>query len=217
MPRTDQTKARTPSAKRRLEFGDDANNTPKTSSSSSSSSTTTTPVVSAAAVAPSLVMGTPEKKKRRRDRQDGVITGYFSSPTKTLGAAVVVVTPETKQQQQQQQSPRPQTTQEPSSYTYVPEHIHKNLQYQRRGKAVLSDTMQRVFDLVEEHCNIPADFENDRRYGPLSGTCFEERLVHAYDRGWIQSKSKSKSESAGVEVCTQCAELGHGRDDCPTL
>jgi hypothetical protein len=85
--------------------------------------------------------------------------------------------------------------------------------------------MKRVFDLVEEHYVIPSNFESDRSYGPLSGTCFEERVVNAYDRGLLlpnhqnQNKHPSNDEGCGsiLIICTHCAALGHRQDDCPDL
>ena len=98
--------------------------------------------------------------------------------------------------------------------------------------------MKQIFDLVEEHYAIPSNFETDiRSYGPLSGTCFEERVVNAYDRGLLLSssvkskrkmKTKTKKEDnqqsvettitdGAVLICSHCADLGHGRNDCLEL
>jgi hypothetical protein len=97
---------------------------------------------------------------------------------------------------------------------YVPTHIHKNLSYQRRGKASLTDEVQQTFDLVETHFTIPIDFEQNHKYGPISGSCYEERAIQAYNLSLLKP---IKQENTSVEICSECAILGHKRMDCPKL
>jgi hypothetical protein len=121
---------------------------------------------------------------------------------------------------------------------YVPTYIHKNLDYQRRGQASLSVTVQTIFQLVEEYYVIPNDFETNPFYGPLSGTCYEERVINAYNRGMLRSKRWEENTTTtttdttaatttttttttgiidGIHICSHCAVIGHMRDDCPEL
>jgi hypothetical protein len=67
---------------------------------------------------------------------------------------------------------------------------------------------------VEKHFVIPQDFENNRKYGPLSGVSFEERAISAYSCGLLEPKTQA---SAKVAICSACAEEGHKRSACPQL
>ncbi|KAL3942051.1 MAG: hypothetical protein SGBAC_003679 [Bacillariaceae sp.] len=97
---------------------------------------------------------------------------------------------------------------------YVPTYIHKNLSYHRKGKATLNETTQKAFDLVTRFFRVPENFEQDRRFGPIAGTCFEERLIQAYDLGMLEP---IEEENAGIEICSNCACEGHKSVDCPQL
>ncbi|VEU37524.1 unnamed protein product [Pseudo-nitzschia multistriata] len=185
-----------PSAKRRLDFGDDEKDTQRVHSVQPVGSTSLE-----SSVQTNLVAGTPQKKKRRTDSG---IAGYFSSPPPATTTAVV--TPE-----------KDSLDGETEDDAHVPRYIHKNLGYKRRGDAVLDPSVEAAFALVEEHCGIPPGFENDRKYGPLSGTCFEQRLLDAYDKGMVRPKIGPGGNTTGIEICTHCASLGHGRDECPVL
>ena len=67
--------------------------------------------------------------------------------------------------------------------------------------------------IVDEHFSIPKDFEQNREYGPLSGTCYEERAISAYNLGLL----KPVDQASTVEICSSCASLGHKRVECPEL
>jgi hypothetical protein len=97
---------------------------------------------------------------------------------------------------------------------YVPKYIHKNVDYRRKGQAKLSPSTLQVFQLVEEHFAIPKDIEQNRSYGPLSGSSYEERVVRAYALGKLTPKDPT---DADVAICTSCSTVGHKRDDCPDL
>ena len=96
---------------------------------------------------------------------------------------------------------------------YVPTYIYKNVQYKRKGQ-VKNDIQLKTFELVEQYFVIPDDFETNRKYGPLSGTSFEERAIAAYSAGLLEPKS---DESALVKICSNCATEGHKRTSCPKL
>jgi hypothetical protein len=97
---------------------------------------------------------------------------------------------------------------------HVPSYLHKNVDYKRKGKADLSDETLAAYEIVEKHFHIPDGFENSRKYGPLSGTSFEERVISAYSLALLEPKTK---ESANVAICSVCAVEGHKRSDCPKL
>jgi hypothetical protein len=97
---------------------------------------------------------------------------------------------------------------------YVPKYIYKNVDYRRKGQAKLSPSTLQVFQLVEEHFDIPKDIEQNRSYGPLSGTSYEERVIRTYTLGKLTAKDPA---DADVAICTSCATVGHRRNDCPAL
>ncbi|MGK3739742.1 MAG: hypothetical protein ACI8RD_011299 [Bacillariaceae sp.] len=161
------------------------------------------------------VMATPEKKRQRRsdDRDEGIAM-YFSPKTSVVkkAASVMMVTPEKRDKEKQKKGT------EHGNKEHVPIYIHKNVNYQRRGEATLSETIQKVFDFIEEHYVIPSNFESDRLMGPLSGTCFEVRVVEAYEKGLLLSANTTDYQSTtDIIICSHCADLGHVGDDCPKL
>ena len=107
------------------------------------------------------------------------------------------------------------TTEEP----YVPTYIHKNVGYQRFGTATdrLSDGQKLAFAFVVENYDIPADFETNRKYGPLSGTSYEERVLAAYATKGLTPSEDSDSTLVRKGICTFCGELGHKKKLCPEL
>ena len=94
---------------------------------------------------------------------------------------------------------------------YVPTYIHKNVEYRRKGQTK-DNNLVATFKLVEKHYEIPGDFENNRKYGPLSGVSFEERAISAYSLGLLEPKA-----GESVAICSACAEEGHKRSACPKL
>ena len=214
MPTFDQKRKRkAPSAKRRLNFDDDHEEEKQNGANLSAEIVDDEVIV--LNESPLIIPATPQKKRRRRidekdgnrDRKQG-IASYFS-PAKTTAVgdsrkASVLVTPEKVGDEEQEKEKE-----------YVPTYIHKNLNYKRRGMASLDENLERTFDLVEEHYVIPSDFENNRSYGPLSGTCFEQRAVDAYEKGLLVPIRSSKE--GDVLICVYCAQLGHRQDDCPQL
>lgn len=97
---------------------------------------------------------------------------------------------------------------------YIPTYIHKNVSYQRKGQASLSDKVIQTFQLVCSHYDIPEDLETNRIYGPLSGISYEERAIAAYNLSLLKPKN---GEEVGVEICSRCVTVGHKRSDCPLL
>lgn len=143
---------------------------------------------------------TPEQSAPTTTRKRGM-EAFLSSP-KAKKKKTAVVTPLNERKVAAAES------------EYVPKYVHKNLDYRRKGQAKLSPTTLQVFQLVEEHFDIPKDIEQNRSYGPLSGTSYEERVIRTYTLGKLTSKDPA---DANVTICTSCATVGHKRDDCPDL
>jgi hypothetical protein len=98
---------------------------------------------------------------------------------------------------------------------HVPTYLHKNVEYSRKGEKKISAPKIKAFKWICERYVIPNDFEQKREYGPLSGTTYEERVIDAYSVGKLERKESASDEETCV--CTVCADVGHKRDDCPTL
>lgn len=93
--------------------------------------------------------------------------------------------------------------------------LHAVVLYDGEGKRTLDPVVDKLYEFVKECCIIPVDIETTR-FGPLSGTCFEERVVTAYFRGKLKAK-RGKDSVAATKICRTCATKGHEADDCTTL
>mmetsp|Transcript_6976 Transcript_6976/g.15949 ORF Transcript_6976/g.15949 Transcript_6976/m.15949 type:complete len:209 (+) Transcript_6976:70-696(+) len=70
------------------------------------------------------------------------------------------------------------------SQAWVPKALHAVVGYQRRGETQdLSEAERQVFAFIDAEVKIPADFEGDHQFGPLSGSCFEGRAILAFAHG----------------------------------
>ena len=128
----------------------------------------------------------------------------FMSPVSTKTKRSVV-TPEEEEKKQEDID---------EAELFVPKYIHKNLGYHRQGKSKLDPKKQSAFEQIVETYVIPKDLEQSRAHGPLSGTCFEERVLQAYALGNLAVRQDFEGET---RICTACAEKGHKRNECPTL
>jgi inner membrane protein involved in colicin E2 resistance len=97
---------------------------------------------------------------------------------------------------------------------YVPKYIHANVGYKTKGTATLPDTTIKAYDMVAQHFEIPVDLEQRRAHGPLSGSSYEERVLQEYELNKLTPKREGTTVAL---ICTCCAEMGHKRNDCPTL
>jgi hypothetical protein len=140
----------------------------------------------------------PTQSNLTSARKRGMETYLSSTPDAKKKKAAVVTPP---------------TSKDPPEY--VPTHIHKNIDYRRRGKSKLSANTIKTFQLIEANFTIPMDFEQNRSYGPQSGTSYEERVIQAYTLDKLSPKDSS-TEGA-VSICTHCANMDHKRDGCPDL
>ncbi len=65
---------------------------------------------------------------------------------------------------------------------------------------------------IQTHFTIPPDFETSKQtYGALSGTCFEERVVAAYEMGLLPSQGAPPLSA----FCSACGTEGHKAAFCP--
>ena len=173
---------------------------------------------------------TPVKKKKKETthRHATESRATYFSPTKATPSAststLVVVTPDktaaTKHRphKKQKQTRHDEPEEPPKQVLHVPYAIHKKVQYQQRGCATLSDTTVDVFQFVAAHYTIPSDLErNILQYGPLSGTCYEVRVLEAYERNLLVPKLSDNNTNGTTSICTNCGTLDHVIDNCPQL
>lgn len=225
-PTQDQSRKALPSsAKRKLQFGDQREDDDAARRGRKDEENDIVPPDDEQ---PSVIfLGETPTKKRKHSLPD-----FFSSAASD-GASAIVVTPE-KSEPSATSTTTLTATSKPKNDDvgetkkgddrYVPRYIHKNLNYQGRGLASTSATLRTTFALVEQHYRLPSDLETNRVYGPLSGTCYEERAVEAYNLGLLEPREGASggneataTSSATVSICCHCAVLGHKRDDCPDL
>lgn len=62
----------------------------------------------------------------------------------------------------------------------VPFAINKLLEYARKGESTVSKSKSKLVTFIETHAEIPSDFEQHHKYGPKSGSTYEDRLIHAF-------------------------------------
>jgi hypothetical protein len=103
--------------------------------------------------------------------------------------------------------------------SYIPTYIHRNVDYLRRNEATgsLSPIKARIVQWILDHYDVPIDIEQNRTFGPLSGSSYEDRLIAAYSLGKLVRRSIVDDSSDSAMICTACAETGHVRAKCPTL
>ena len=124
----------------------------------------------------------------------------FESPAPSKKAKTVVVTPEAEKEDLSK---------------YVPTYIHKNVEYCREGSASLPSKTIQIFQWICDRYEVPADFEQQRSFGPLSGTSYEQRVIAEFKLGKLDRKEDAPDDE--TLICSGCAQVGHIRDDCPSL
>jgi len=153
----------------------------------------------------------PSQSTPKRQKKQQGIKAAFTPPAATAATAKAkAVTPE-----EEVQVIVPEDVERKALSSYVPKYIHQNVNYSRRGEAALPEMTLKVFRMVCDNFVVPEDLEQQRRYGPLSGTSYEERVIQEYSLGRLAPKSK-KNETA-TAICTVCATTGHKRSECPSL
>mmetsp|Transcript_8270 Transcript_8270/g.17509 ORF Transcript_8270/g.17509 Transcript_8270/m.17509 type:complete len:238 (-) Transcript_8270:54-767(-) len=106
---------------------------------------------------------------------------------------------------------------ETAKSSVVPQNSYRILGYLREGDAVLSLGSRRAYDLVKANCHIPKDFDSDPRFGPLSGTCHEERVIAAFSTGMLKVRIEADTDFVEGGVCSWCGRAGHQRGGCLDL
>jgi hypothetical protein len=153
----------------------------------------------------SPTLPTPSSSSSTTNKRQKGIASYLSPKKK--GKSASIVTPADSARKEAPKAPN-DTRDE-----YVPIYIHKNLEYARKGQSAnLSPQRLKVLQWIQEYYEIPKDIEQDRAYGPLSGSSYEDRVIAAYRLGKLTAAG-----AVATVICTACAELGHERDQCPTL
>merc|ERR1740130_154819 len=87
------------------------------------------------------------------------------------------------------------------------------LGFKGRGETVnLSLGMKKAVTHIQKNYVVPRDFETSQKFGPHSGTCFEERLVAAYMHDQLKCRCRRIPR-----ICYECGVLGHDAKDCASL
>lgn len=127
------------------------------------------------------------------------------------------------------------TQHEASTKTFVPEAINRVIDYEARAthpakefkadhyfghsaRARFHKDQHKplVFQFVLQHFNLPEDLEHSMKYGPRSGSCFEERVLTAYMNNQLPVKQSSKQiAEAELRICIECGQPGHFPAYCP--
>jgi hypothetical protein len=125
-------------------------------------------------------------------------------------------------------------------------HLHASLDYLHRGRsksssagnnncnddnsAILLTTTptMKAYRFIRKHYLIPNTIETDYKFGPHSGSTFEDRVIRAYTLNQLiprhckkkqqdDSSSSSSSISTLLLVCSYCGNEGHNRNSCVQL
>ena len=104
---------------------------------------------------------------------------------------------------------------EQESSIYKPTYVHSNVDYHRRGDLALDQSTLKAYRFIRNNFLIPRTFETDGKFGPLSGSCFEERVIRAYSLGELEPRENIAESS--LKVCTYCGEEGHMKENCTDL
>lgn len=144
-------------------------------------------------------MSSPEKRsprRRRRARDD-----IYSTPNDGKKLAKVSVT-------------------RAVARTAARPKIYALLGYAPRRDSVIAveeddkTNLQRVFEFISERFELPSDLEDAvSKFGPHSGTTFEERAYVAFRHGKLSRKTARKNVDA--KICLDCLSNDHWREACP--
>ena len=67
-------------------------------------------------------------------------------------------------------------------------------------------------------CDVPADFETNRAFGPHSGETYETRLIRAFENDLVRPRGgPSAASPENVRRCWRCDACGHVSWACPSL
>jgi hypothetical protein len=100
------------------------------------------------------------------------------------------------------------------------------LGYSCEGERALDPNIAKTFKFVREHYIIPSDFESSSEFGPLSGTCYESRVITAYMCGQLHRIDgvdkladspfpTTRYPDDDMKMCRMCGSMGHFPRYCP--
>ena len=96
---------------------------------------------------------------------------------------------------------------------HIPVFIHRNVGYKAKGtkeaEEGLNAGQKKAFGTISSKCVIPPDFESSRRYGPLSGISYGQRVLGAFQSGFLEVKGKRE-----FKICVSCGDEGHIKKEC---
>ena len=99
-----------------------------------------------------------------------------------------------------------------STENFVPENIHRMVNYARKGESNkrLGKTVLDAAQRVTKHCDLPKNFSfGSATYGPLSGLTHEERLVTCFLSGKIQPRKSYKLSANMKKTAATLEECGY--------
>lgn len=79
----------------------------------------------------------------------------------------------------------------------------------KKTSSELEELQSRAVEWVQRHCEtLPEDFERGRRFGPYSGSSFNQRVIRAYAAGSLQllPRFRKKKVSHGPALRRLCAQ-----------
>uniref|UniRef100_A0A7S2S7Q2 Uncharacterized protein n=1 Tax=Rhizochromulina marina TaxID=1034831 RepID=A0A7S2S7Q2_9STRA len=110
-----------------------------------------------------------------------------AKPKDVKGSSSAVTAPAAKQ-------PKVSTPQKAAARVveeaHVPESLHRAVDYKRVGMDTsLKPEEAELYSYIAAQCDVPSAIDSDSKYGPLSGTCHELRVVSAFVHGLLEDCS----------------------------
>ena len=159
--------------------------------------------------APVSASPAPSNSRSKRSKRQKPISfppaSATATPTKKSSKKAAVVTPLDADEKKT------------DDHSFVPIYIHKNVDYHTEGVAKISQPAKKAFELIRQTHIIPSDLQTSRAHGPLSGSCYEEKVMQEYELGQLRVKPEFADDDTATKICVACAKQGHLRDNCPDL
>ena len=107
----------------------------------------------------------------------------------------------------------------PDSVSIVQKVYHQKVNYKTKGETELNEAEVKLIRIIEDEYIIPGDFELDKiKFGPLSDSYYEQRLISCYNRDKLQLKNNninSNNNESLRKLCLFCAKSDHKTRYCP--
>ena len=93
--------------------------------------------------------------------------------------------------------------------------LHESLRYKGKGKVSIKPEQRAALQFINERFAVPDEnvLADASEFGPLSGTCYEERVLSSYVSGKLSKKSNCDDVEA-CTVCVTCGMQGHRYTSC---